>query len=169
VLDDSGGVNLNGFRAFLEAKPDRLFPVPAGQATHFDTLIEQNDQTLRLNCRQSSWSSSKVRVSATHEARMPSDDWTARTEASTTRCAHARRRAARTTRVPADMTVRDAAAADLRDARDYRDLINKRTARGPQYCGVCPRGIRQVFGWVRCEQHATSARCLPPGIPQIHP
>jgi hypothetical protein len=64
---------------------------------------------------------------------MPSDDWTARTEART-RYAHARRRAARTTRVPADMTIRDAAAADFRHAPDYRDLINKRTARGPQYC-----------------------------------
>jgi hypothetical protein len=48
VLDDSGGVNLDGFRAFLEAKADRLFTVPAGQATHFDTLIEQDGQTLRL-------------------------------------------------------------------------------------------------------------------------
>jgi endonuclease YncB( thermonuclease family) len=48
VLDDSGGVNLDGFRVFLEAKADRLFTVPAGQATHFDTLIEQDSQTLRL-------------------------------------------------------------------------------------------------------------------------
>jgi endonuclease YncB( thermonuclease family) len=48
VLDDSGGVTLDGFPAFLEAKADRLFTVPAGQATHLDTLIEQNGQVLRL-------------------------------------------------------------------------------------------------------------------------
>jgi hypothetical protein len=48
VLDDSGGVNLDGLRAFLEAKADRLFTVPAGQATHFDTIIEQDSQVLRL-------------------------------------------------------------------------------------------------------------------------
>jgi hypothetical protein len=32
------------------------------------------------------------------------------------------------------MTIRDAAAADFRDTPDFRDPINKRTARGPQYC-----------------------------------
>jgi len=48
VLDDTGGVNLDGFPAFLAAKADRLFTVPAGQATHLDTLIDQNGQTLRL-------------------------------------------------------------------------------------------------------------------------
>ena len=48
ALDDSGGVDLGGFRAFLEAKADRLFTVPAGQATLLDTLVEQDGQDLRL-------------------------------------------------------------------------------------------------------------------------
>jgi endonuclease YncB( thermonuclease family) len=48
VLDNSQGVDLAGFKAFLKAKADRLFTVPAGQATHLDTLIDVHGQQLRL-------------------------------------------------------------------------------------------------------------------------
>ncbi|MGI3785732.1 MAG: hypothetical protein ACRYG2_33720, partial [Janthinobacterium lividum] len=48
TLDDTGGVSLTGFPAFLAAHNDRLFTVPAGQATSLDTLIEVHDQTVRL-------------------------------------------------------------------------------------------------------------------------
>jgi len=48
VLDDSGGVNLAGFQAFLAAHNDRLFTVPAGQATTFETLIQRRRQSLNL-------------------------------------------------------------------------------------------------------------------------
>ncbi|MGY1701272.1 hypothetical protein [Geodermatophilus sp. SYSU D00766] len=48
ALDDTGGVNLGGFVAFLAARPDRLFTVPDGQATHLDTFVEVHGQRLRL-------------------------------------------------------------------------------------------------------------------------
>src|SRR3954451_2808531 len=47
-LDETGKVNLAGFPAFLAARDDRLFTVPAGQATSFDTLITRRGQTLTL-------------------------------------------------------------------------------------------------------------------------
>jgi endonuclease YncB( thermonuclease family) len=48
TMDETGKVNLAGFRAFLTAHDDRLFTVPAGQATSFDTLITRRGQTLTL-------------------------------------------------------------------------------------------------------------------------
>ena len=48
TLDETGKVSLTGFPAFLAAHDDRLFTVPAGQATAFDTLIERKGQTLTL-------------------------------------------------------------------------------------------------------------------------
>ena len=51
ALDDTGGVDLSGFKAFLQAKADRLFTIPHGQATQLDTLIDQTGQTLRLTLR----------------------------------------------------------------------------------------------------------------------
>jgi endonuclease YncB( thermonuclease family) len=48
TLDEPSSVNLAGFSAFLGARDDRLFTVPAGQATAFDTLIHRRRQTLTL-------------------------------------------------------------------------------------------------------------------------
>jgi hypothetical protein len=48
ALDETGKVNLAGFPAFLAAHNDRLFTVPAGQATSLDTLIRRRGQTLTL-------------------------------------------------------------------------------------------------------------------------
>jgi endonuclease YncB( thermonuclease family) len=48
TLDDTGKVSLAGFPAFLAAHADRLFTIPAGQATSFDTLIARRGQTLHL-------------------------------------------------------------------------------------------------------------------------
>lgn len=48
TLDESGKVSLAAFPAFLAAHHDRLFTVPAGQATSFDTLVERRGQRLRL-------------------------------------------------------------------------------------------------------------------------
>ncbi|WP_163553879.1 nuclease [Candidatus Frankia alpina] len=39
ALDETGGVDLAGFGDFLAAGDDRLFTVPAGQATTLDTLV----------------------------------------------------------------------------------------------------------------------------------
>lgn len=47
-LDETGKVSLAGFPAFLAAHDDRLFTVPTGQATSFDTLITRRGQTLTL-------------------------------------------------------------------------------------------------------------------------
>src|SRR4051794_1791624 len=47
-LDETGKVNLAGFPAFLAAHDDRLFTVPAGQATSLDTLVTGRGQTLTL-------------------------------------------------------------------------------------------------------------------------
>src|SRR4051812_20750043 len=47
-LDETGKVSLAGFPAFLAAHGDRLFTVPAGQATTLDTLITRRGQTLTL-------------------------------------------------------------------------------------------------------------------------
>lgn len=46
ALDETGKVNLAGFPAFLAAHDDRLFTVPAGQATSLDTLVIRRGQTL---------------------------------------------------------------------------------------------------------------------------
>jgi endonuclease YncB( thermonuclease family) len=48
TLDETGGVSLAGFPAFLEAHHDQLFTVPAGQATTLDTLIIVQAQRLTL-------------------------------------------------------------------------------------------------------------------------
>ncbi len=48
ALDETGTVSLAGFPAFLAAHGDRLFTVPAGQATTLDTLVARRGQTLRL-------------------------------------------------------------------------------------------------------------------------
>jgi hypothetical protein len=47
-LDESGSASLTGFRAFLAQHDDRLFTVPAGQSTGFDTLVTVRRQHLRL-------------------------------------------------------------------------------------------------------------------------
>lgn len=47
-LDETGKVSLAGFPAFLAAHDDRLFTVPAGQATSLDTLVQRRGQTLHL-------------------------------------------------------------------------------------------------------------------------
>jgi hypothetical protein len=41
-------VDLTEFLGFLQAKAGRLFNVPAGHATHLDTLITVSGQHLRL-------------------------------------------------------------------------------------------------------------------------
>jgi hypothetical protein len=51
ALDDTGGVDLGGFAAFLAARPDRLFTVPDGQATHLNTFVEVRGHLLRLTRR----------------------------------------------------------------------------------------------------------------------
>jgi endonuclease YncB( thermonuclease family) len=48
TLGNTGGVDLTGFLGFLQAKADRLFTVPAGHATHLDTLITVSGQHLAL-------------------------------------------------------------------------------------------------------------------------
>ena len=48
TLDEAGGVSLAGFPAFLAAHDDKLFTVPAGQATALDTLVAREGQTLTL-------------------------------------------------------------------------------------------------------------------------
>jgi hypothetical protein len=47
TLNETGKVGLARFPAFLAAHDDRLFTVPTGQATSFDTLIDRRGQTLR--------------------------------------------------------------------------------------------------------------------------
>jgi hypothetical protein len=48
TLDEPSSVDLTGFPAFLEAKNDRIFTVPAGQATSFATLVERRRKRLKL-------------------------------------------------------------------------------------------------------------------------
>jgi endonuclease YncB( thermonuclease family) len=48
TLDEPTSVDLAGFLEFLAAKGDRLFTVPAGQATELDTLIRVDKQTVTL-------------------------------------------------------------------------------------------------------------------------
>jgi endonuclease YncB( thermonuclease family) len=48
TLDEPGSVDLAGFTAFLAAKDDRLFTVPAGQATALDTLVRVEGQAFTL-------------------------------------------------------------------------------------------------------------------------
>jgi hypothetical protein len=47
-LDETGSASLTGFRAFLAQHDDRLFTVPAGQSTGFDTLVKVRGQHVRL-------------------------------------------------------------------------------------------------------------------------
>lgn len=47
-LDESGKVSLSRFSEFLTAHNDRLYTVPAGQATSFATLVDRTGQTLKL-------------------------------------------------------------------------------------------------------------------------
>jgi endonuclease YncB( thermonuclease family) len=47
-LDNTGQVSLARFHAFLASHDDRLFTVPAGHATGFDTLVEVRRQTVTL-------------------------------------------------------------------------------------------------------------------------
>jgi endonuclease YncB( thermonuclease family) len=47
-LDNTGEVSLAQFRAFLAAHDDRLFTVPDGHATSFDTLVDVKRQTVTL-------------------------------------------------------------------------------------------------------------------------
>jgi endonuclease YncB( thermonuclease family) len=49
TLDETGSVSLAGFPAFLAAHDDRLFTVPAGQATALDTLVTRKGQSLTLS------------------------------------------------------------------------------------------------------------------------
>jgi endonuclease YncB( thermonuclease family) len=48
TLDETGGTDLGAFPAFLAAQNDRLFTVPEGQATSFDTLVTLDGQKLTL-------------------------------------------------------------------------------------------------------------------------
>jgi endonuclease YncB( thermonuclease family) len=47
-LDETGSASLRGFRAFLAQHDDRLFTVPAGQSTGFDTLVRVRGRHVRL-------------------------------------------------------------------------------------------------------------------------
>lgn len=47
-LDTSGGASLDRFASFLETSDDRLFTIPDGHATSFDTLVHVRRQRLRL-------------------------------------------------------------------------------------------------------------------------
>jgi hypothetical protein len=47
-LDETGSASLTGFRAFLAQHDDRLFTVPAGQSTGFDTLVKVRGKHVRL-------------------------------------------------------------------------------------------------------------------------
>ncbi|MGK4592305.1 nuclease [Amycolatopsis sp. w19] len=48
ALDESGGVSLTGFSDFLDSRNDRLFTVPDGHATEFETLVSVKRQTVSL-------------------------------------------------------------------------------------------------------------------------
>jgi endonuclease YncB( thermonuclease family) len=48
TLDHPTSVDLDGLLAFLAARDDRLFTVPAGQATSLDTLVHVAGQTVTL-------------------------------------------------------------------------------------------------------------------------
>ncbi|MEU3622753.1 nuclease [Amycolatopsis coloradensis] len=48
ALDESGGVSLTGFSDFLDSRDDRLFTVPDGHATEFETLVSVKRQTVNL-------------------------------------------------------------------------------------------------------------------------
>jgi hypothetical protein len=47
-LDETGSASLTGFRAFLAQHDDRLYTVPSGQSTGFDTLVKVRGQHVRL-------------------------------------------------------------------------------------------------------------------------
>jgi hypothetical protein len=48
TLDETGSAFLTGFRAFLAQHDDRLYTVPAGQSTGFDTLVKVRGRHVRL-------------------------------------------------------------------------------------------------------------------------
>ena len=48
ALDETGSASLTGFRAFLAQHDDRLYTVPAGQSTGFDTLVRVRGRHVRL-------------------------------------------------------------------------------------------------------------------------
>ncbi|MFD2083179.1 hypothetical protein SAMN05421678_103218 [Actinopolymorpha cephalotaxi] len=48
LSEDTSGVDLAGFATFLKAQDDKLFTVPAGQATSFAALVESRRQRLTL-------------------------------------------------------------------------------------------------------------------------
>jgi hypothetical protein len=47
-LDETGSASLTGFRAFLAQHDDRLYTVPSGQSTGFDTLVKVRGRHVRL-------------------------------------------------------------------------------------------------------------------------
>jgi endonuclease YncB( thermonuclease family) len=47
-LEGPGGVSLSGFPAYLATRGDRLFTVPEGHVTGFDTVVEVHHQGVRL-------------------------------------------------------------------------------------------------------------------------
>ncbi|MFD9893220.1 nuclease [Amycolatopsis sp. NPDC059027] len=47
-IDESGGVSLAGFSHYLSTRNDRLFTIPDGHATEFETLVSVRRQTLQL-------------------------------------------------------------------------------------------------------------------------
>ncbi|MEO6701877.1 MAG: thermonuclease family protein [Jatrophihabitantaceae bacterium] len=49
LVAEPGSASLAGFSAFLSAHNDRLFTVPAGQATALDTLVDVQGQSVRLS------------------------------------------------------------------------------------------------------------------------
>lgn len=48
TLDQPSSVDLAGFPQFLKTSNDGVFTVPAGQATHFDTLVQCKGQNVKL-------------------------------------------------------------------------------------------------------------------------
>ncbi|MGE5765486.1 MAG: hypothetical protein ACM3ZF_16965, partial [Mycobacterium leprae] len=51
TLDETAGVDLAGFPAFLAARDDRVFTIPDGHATGFDNLLRVEGQTVALTRR----------------------------------------------------------------------------------------------------------------------
>jgi endonuclease YncB( thermonuclease family) len=47
-LEGPGGVSLSGFPAYLAARDDRLVTLPEGHVTGFDTVVEVQQQSVRL-------------------------------------------------------------------------------------------------------------------------
>jgi hypothetical protein len=45
---NAGSADLAGFKSFLSARPDRLFIIPDGHVTDFETVVDVSGQTVRL-------------------------------------------------------------------------------------------------------------------------